>query len=162
MFIDAVSHPDEAKKFLQANYNTKGCSCGEAVAVSFAKALQFSNLKLTSAALTHSIRTKAVGCTGKNMRSDGSSSTCVHISKWKIPQRLLDISDKNGANDETLLDQNKAVQEMGETDEFEVEILATVSSSAGNLVCIRWPIIINLCAHRQKNLSYVKPAIMFK
>ena len=86
----------QIKKFLKANYNTKGCSCGEAVAISLAKALQFSKLKLTSAALTHAIRAKAVGCTGKSMRIDGSSSTCVHISRRKIPQRLLDILDKKG------------------------------------------------------------------
>ena len=66
------------------------------MAVSLAKALQFSKLKLTSAALTHAIRAKAVGCTGKSMRNDGSSSTCVHISGRKIPQRLLDILDKKG------------------------------------------------------------------
>lgn len=86
----------QIKKFLKANYNTKGCSCGEAVAISLAKALQFSKLKLTSAALTHAIRAKAVGCTGKSMRIDGPSSTCVHISRRKIPQRLLDILDKKG------------------------------------------------------------------
>ena len=86
----------QIKKFLKANYNTKGCSCGEAAAISLAKALQFSKLKLTSAALTHAIRAKAVGCTGKSMRIDGSSSTCVHISRRKIPQRLLDILDKKG------------------------------------------------------------------
>lgn len=86
----------QANKFLKANYNTKGCSCGEAVAVSLAKALQFSKLKLTSAALTYAIRAKAVGCTGKSMRIDGSSSTCVHISRRLIPQRLLDILDKKG------------------------------------------------------------------
>ena len=66
------------------------------MAVSLAKALQFSKLKLTSAALTHAIRAKGLGCTGKSMRIDGSSSTCVHISRRLIPQGLLDILDKKG------------------------------------------------------------------
>ena len=38
------------------------------MAVSLAKALQFSKLKLTSAVLTHAVQAKAVGCTGKSMR----------------------------------------------------------------------------------------------
>lgn len=102
-------------------------SCG----YKFSKSPQFSKLKLTSAALTHAIRAKAVGCTGKSMRIDGSSSTCVHISRWKIPQRLLDILDKKGADDEAPSNQNEAGQEMAEINESEVEILATASSSAG-------------------------------
>ena len=86
----------QTKKFLKANYNTTGCSYGEVVAVSLVKTLQFSKLKLTSAVLTHAVQAKAVGCTGKSMRINSSSLTCVDICRQSIPQRLLDILDKKG------------------------------------------------------------------
>ncbi|XP_067020202.1 uncharacterized protein [Acropora muricata] len=143
LFKDVVSHPDEARKCLKAKYNTKGCSCGEAVAVSLAKALQFSKLKLTSAALTHAIRAKGLGCTGKSMRIDGSSSTCVHISRRLIPQGLLDILDKKGGVDETLLNLNEEEQERTEIDESEDEIVAETSSSAGSDEAVQETVEIN-------------------
>ena len=64
------------------------------MAVSLAKALQFSKLKLTSAVLTHAVQAKAVGCTGKSMRINSSSLTCVDICRQSIPQRLLYILNK--------------------------------------------------------------------
>ena len=72
---------------------TKGCSCGESIAISLSKAVVFAELGMTSGALRHYIVSNGIGCSGKSMCIGATSTTCVHISCRKLPLALLKIID---------------------------------------------------------------------
>ncbi|KAL9980067.1 hypothetical protein ACROYT_G008608 [Oculina patagonica] len=103
IFERASEEPDKAKAYLRLHSTPTGCLCGDVVAFNTSLAFKHSDIKIPSATVRQYVKRFELGCTGKNMKFNGKSMTCLHLSWHKLPAHLIDILDNKASEEGRIL-----------------------------------------------------------